>query len=546
MEMLRQLVERIRSQLSVMTRSQQLAIGLCAVIIMGSLLWLTQWSTTPQLEPLVDQPMTAEELNTAVTQLKGMRAVYKEIGDRIYVKPQARRRLYRELQAAGALPQDTSLGFENLLKEQSPFQPESVNRRNFLIALQNELAAVIAEEPAVAAATVFINDAAQRKLGARPSLVPSASINATTTRGGQIDQAKVVGMANLVSAAVAGLEPHRVKVMINGRPRPVPGPEDEISFGLLEEKKKNERHLEDKIHAQLAYIPGVKVAVAVELETTRKHVETREYTEAEVKSEQSTVEESSFGTPAGEAGVNPNTGTALTSAAEGQSTNKDESRSEYFEPMIAMVERSEQIPLTVKKATASINIPRSFFVSLFLAENPDVSTPTNDDLKPLIDVEKSRVKALVQKVLHADDPDVVEVDWFPDLAPDTHGAFAESPLYAGTNRQEAEGTVAALTSYGPQVGLVALALFSLLMMVRLVRKSSRAIDVLLPEMRRGAKEVEESRPLENADLTEGYLVGQEVDEDTLKYRNLSEQVSRMVDEDPETAAELVRRWMGQP
>ncbi len=545
MDALRQLIERIRTQLSVMTGSQQLAIGLCAVIIVGSLLWLMQWSAAPELQPLVDQPMTAEEMTAAISQLQASRAVYEEVGDRIYVKPEDRRRLYRELQTAGALPRDTSLGFENLLQDQSPFQPESINKRNFIIALQNELAAVIAEDAAISTATVFVNDASQRRLGARASVVPTASINAATARGRQVDQAVVTGMANLVSGAVAGLEPHNVRVSINGRPRPIPGPDDEVSFGLLEEKKKNERHLEEKIRAQLAYIPGVKVAVAVELETTRKHVETREYSPAEVKTDTSKTEETTVGSPASESGLNPNTGTALSSAAEGQSSTTEETVTENFEPKVAVVETSEQMPFTVKKATASINIPRSFFVSLFMAGNPEAAAPTNDDLKPLIDIEKSRVKALVQNVLPANASDGVEVDWFPDLAPDAHGEFAGSEVYAAAPREEEPGTVAALTDYGPQAGLVALALFSVFMMLRLVRKSGRTIDMLPPQAGREAEGTEQDSPLDRADLTEGFLVGQEVDEDTLRFRNLSEQVSKMVDDDPDTAADLVRRWMGQ-
>ncbi len=527
--------------MSVLTRSQQLAIALCAVIIMGSLTWLTQWSTRPQLEPLVDQPMSAEELAAAVEHLQALRADFEEIGDRVYVKPRDRRRLYRELQVAGALPQDTSLGFQNLLKEQSPFQPESVNRRNYLIALQNELAAVIADSPEVDTATVFINDVAERKLGARPNLEPSASVKITAARGKSFDQAMVLGVADLVSAAVPGLEPHRVKVMVDGRPRSIPGPEDEVSFGLLEERKKNERHLEEKILAQLAYIPGVKVAVTVQLETTRKQIETREYAPAEVKSDRSKTEESSVGAPSNEAGVNPNTGTALAGAGDGQASTTEETQNEYYEPLVAMVERSEQVPLTIKRATASINIPRSYFVSVHQAENPSANQPTNDDLQPLIDIEKSRVRAEVLNVLHASEPDAVVVDWFPDLAPDLRG-FEDGQVYAAGGGRSTTEAAASLLSYGPQAGLVALALTSLVMMVRLVRKSSRTLDAL-PRLREPSDERDEHRPLESADPTEGYLVGQELDEQTLRYRNLSEQVSRMVDDDPEIAADLIRRWV---
>lgn len=545
MEAFRQLLNRIWEQLGTMSRSQQMVVGLCAAIIGGSLLWLTQWSVQPQLVPLLDQPMSVEEMSQAVQQLQAMRADFEEIGDRILVRPQERRRLQRELLTRGGLPQDTSLGFENLLKDQSPFQPESINRRNFMIALQNELAAVIAEDASVARATVFINASSVRKLGARASVVPTASVDVTTAGGTVMGHGQVMGIANLVSGAVAGLSPHNVRVIVNRRSRTIPGPEDEIGFGLLEEKKKNEAYLEGKIRDQLAYIPGVKVAVSVELETTRKHIETRQYAEAEPKSESSKSEETSSGSSASEAGVSPNTGTAIDGSSGGGSSSKEESKSEFFERAVTRVERLEQVPLVVTRAMASINIPRSYFVSVYVAQEPSATSPSDDDLKVLIDIEKLRVKAAVRSVLQATDEDAVQVDWFPDLAPEHPGQFADSPIYALAGGEElGSGTMAQLTGYAPMLGMIGLAVGSLLMMFMLVRKSGRTIDALPPDIQ-SPPDPELVQTMDSAVLSEGVLVGQEVDEETLRLGNYTEQVSKMVEDDPDTAAELLQRWAEQ-
>ncbi len=104
--------------------------------------------------------------------------------------------------------------------------------------------------------------------------------------------------------------------------------------------------------------------------------------------------------------------------------------------------------------------------------------------------------------------------------------------------------MAGYLSYAPQAGLAGLAVVSLLMMVMLVRKSARSALRLLPKPPPQEDEEQEVvAPLQEVGLTEGFLEGQEVDEDTLRVRNLSEQVSRMVEEDPETAADLLRRWV---
>ncbi len=544
MDMLRRLLSRVQQQLALMTRSQQMAIGLCAVIIMGSLMWMAQWTSQPQLEPLLDQPMTVDEMNTAVEQLNAMRADFEERGDRIYVKPEERRKLQRQLASQGALPQDTSLGFENLLEGQSPFVPESINRRNFTIALQNELASVIAASSEVAKSRVFINDVKRRGIGALQSLTPTASVDISMVGGRQMGQAAVQAVANLVSGAVGGLEPHNVKVIVDGRPRAIPAPDEAFSAGLLDEKKKNEKHLEEKVYGHLDYIPGVKVAVAVELETVKKKTISREYTDPAPKSDKSITEESNSGSQASEPGVNPNTGTALSAGGRGQSTTKDQSESEFFPANVAKVEESEQIPLTVKSVTASVGIPRSYFVSVYKAQQGEDQEPTDVDLKSLIDIEKLRVRATVKNVIGTTDDDAVQVDWFPDLAPGSPGQFMDSPLLAQTDVED-EGTVASLAHYGPQAGLVGLALVSLMMMLMLARKSSRSTGQLpLPKLP-ALEEEELITPLQSAKATEGFLVGQEVDEETLRFQNLNDQVSVMVDENPEAAADLVRRWVEQ-
>ena len=53
----------------------------------------------------------------------------------------------------------------------------------------------------------------------------------------------------------------------------------------------------------------------------------------------------------------------------------------------------------------------------------------------------------------------------------------------------------------------------------------------------------ESHPVGQATAPESMLVGREVDEETLRYQELGTEVSKMVEEDPEGAAQLIRRWI---
>ena len=207
------------------------------------------------------------------------------------------------------------------------------------------------------------------------------------------------------------------------------------------------------------------------------------------------------------------------------------------------MEESEQIPLTVKGVTASVGIPRSYFVSVYKAQHGDQGEPADVDLKSLIDIEKLRVRATVKNVIGTTDDDAVQVDWFPDLAPGSPGQFVDSPFLAQVAGQD-EGAAAGLLDYGPQMGLVGLALASLMMMVLLVRKSARSTGKL-PLPKSATEEEALTPPLQSAKATEGFLVGQEVDDNTLRFHNLSDQVSSMVEENPEAAADLIRRWVEQ-
>ena len=64
MERLRQLVAYINAQLGGLNASQRLAIGLCAALIAGSLLWLMQWSASPEFVPLLTHEFSYTELDS--------------------------------------------------------------------------------------------------------------------------------------------------------------------------------------------------------------------------------------------------------------------------------------------------------------------------------------------------------------------------------------------------------------------------------------------------------------------------------------------------
>lgn len=50
-------------------------------------------------------------------------------------------------------------------------------------------------------------------------------------------------------------------------------------------------------------------------------------------------------------------------------------------------------------------------------------------------------------------------------------------------------------------------------------------------------------PVGEAELSDSMLTGHEVDDRTFVNRQLANEVGKMVEEDPRTSAELIKRWM---
>ena len=95
-----------------------------------------------------------------------------------------------------------------------------------------------------------------------------------------------------------------------------------------------------------------------------------------------------------------------------------------------------------------------------------------------------------------------------------------------------------------------LALTGVFMMTRIVKQSGSA-SALAAKHANEEDELGEGEPIltvgaptvGQAEVSESMLTGREVDADTLRYQTLGEEVSKLVDANPEGAAQLIRRWV---
>ena len=154
----------------------------------------------------------------------------------------------------------------------------------------------------------------------------------------------------------------------------------------------------------------------------------------------------------------------------------------------------------------------------------------------------------------ARNPTDVEVDVYPDLEWTADGGvWSSGPGQTAAARTGSDGFSALVfvQDYAGQVGLTALALMSLMMLMRIIKKATPIpsdIDALQGFDSEDMPHEEQvltmgRQPVGQAQVTGSLLTGQEVDDETLRYQELGREVSKLVEDDPESTAQLIRRWV---
>lgn len=557
MERLRQLWDHISAQLSVLSVSQRMAIGLCVALVAVSFLWLMQWSVTPAMVPLVDRDFAFEDLDAAELVLRSNGIDFETRGMRILVPAAERYNAQRLLVTQDALPVGSLFDMESVVSDTNPFQSPAARQYAQNYAKGNELAKIIATSPFVTSASVLINPVTKRRLGGYTD-VPTASVTVNMRSGRDMDPAMVEGFAKLVAGAVAGLKPHNVSI-IDGRTMrsfSLPHPDDAIGFDVFTIIQRREEHYRDKILSKLADIPGLQVGVTVQLDTSKSVIQNIVHDAPALKMEQTDATDQSSGNQPTEPGVSANLGQALTAGGPGQKNTTEKTISDYFEPKLIKTETIEKMPFATRKVTASIGIPRSFVVGVFMALHPDSKpNPKDDDpvFLAVLDKQVERVKASVELIVMAEDPSDVEVDVYPDMDWSVEGGvWRRAPGVTAVSLPSAgpADTLGMIRTYGPQAGLAGFALMSLVMMMRMVRKSSEGLGTVRAESNESQSVPEADElltvnggPVGQAEVSQSLLAGREVEPEALRYQELGDEVSKMVEQDSEGTASLVRQWI---
>lgn len=564
-------IARAKRQLGDMALSQRLAIGLGALLVVASLIWLVQWAATPEMVPLLNQSLEVEELALLRAGLDAMNEPYRIEGSQVMVRAAANRQaILASLQEAEKLPTDTTIGFAELVREANPWISQSENDRRWTVALQSELARVLRQFAGVKQARVLLNMNTKKGF-ARSHPESTAGVTLFMKGAEPVSRTLALAAARMVAGAVRGLPVKNVQVIDGGNGRVAldwDSEEGGSASSLHRQRKELEREKARQIKEQLGFDQNVLVSVSAELDYSSKQVHDSTLTEGAIVKEETDSTNTVRSHRSGQSGVQPNTGMEI-----GSGGGADSSTSDRTDTISTPSQRTstEQTPAGVPKSiTAAVSLSYSYLASIYRRNNPDAEPPTETQIEAIFVKQKEPVITQVAKLVVPPEPEQVSVVWHYDrLEPEVR---AEASLPGGS--------LDLVQKYGPASGLGLLALAALGLMMRLAKRPDQgesfgmeiglpkeAIDAAQrasqelgaaardPAGRRGRAAdafagIRAAEPVTAASTlvgegAEALLEAREVDASTARVTQMIDQVSEMAEKDSESVASLIEGWIDQ-
>jgi len=559
MEFLRQRIKQIQGQLGALTLSQKMVIVLLVGFMCVAVWMMVDFAAQREMVPLLDQPMDAASRERILLKLETWGEKCELKGETILVPKSRQRKIYAMLIYAGALPEDTSVGFMSLLEDADIFTPESVRDDKRLVVKQVELGKILEMMPGVASAKVIINPGGKRLLN-NVTPVSSAMVTVQMEPGAAAEKKLAMAIAEGVSAAAGRMKREDVKVIMNGKITLIPPAGEDASSDYLEEKVRLEQHFLGKIKEVLP-VQNALVQVDVQPRLTKSTVQKTMIAPIDegslaVETEANTREQNSQNL---EKSAEPG---MMANVSEGSSGGGGASQSETMEDAVTKktvipgkTDTVEKIgPGGVEAITATVSIPQSYFEER--AKKSAEDKPDETAIQAITELEIPKIKQNVMRVLGLSETEdeklvVVNTYWSGAYEASGGGGGGGSPA-AETAEPEEKSMANIVGRYGKQIAISSLAMLSLFMVLMMVRKAGGPVEMTEEEattMMAGPKpldvlSVEESNIAEATDAN-GLLEGFELGDEEIRSHQVLEQIREMVKTSPDMATKLVSKWISQ-
>jgi flagellar biosynthesis/type III secretory pathway M-ring protein FliF/YscJ len=559
MDFLKSQLDRIQQQLAGLTASQKMLAACLVAIIVMTVAWWGRQAGNSEMAPLFQEALEPAEAG-GIKQLLLSRGIDAEIGgDNLISVPAGKlNEAFALLALSERMPKNPSINFESFMKGINPFNSPGMNDAHLVHFKQARLAEVICKFEGVKSADVFI-DPTQKTGFNGTGVDPSATVHIRAKNPKVITQAIVDGAASLVMGAQAGLSWKKVTVLVNGSPRRVNDPDMRGSDApeVLALRDEYQEKYAQRVRDVLPPIPGISVSVTFGLtnETVRRRSHTydkdKSFTldgEVQEKSRESTG--GAGAGPAGEPGTQPNVGMAVNvvaAAAGGESSyTETDSKTKLNAYASDVIEETVKGPGLTQPVGAAVLIPRSYVVNVLTAGKPNAPEPDDAKIDEWCKTWLPLWQEVVRNNVGLTSVKDVTMGLYPDVTPLAGaGAAAAGSAVAGVT----SASIAAVAgTHSREIMLGGLAVVSLFMLLMTVRKAGPAV-VATPVG------VQTTVPMPLLDATESLagevgegkslLDAMELDEDAVRAQQMVEQVAAMVDDNPDAAASLVKRWMSR-
>ena len=484
MDFLNQGYARLVDLFKSMTPGARITAALLLTMVVISLAYLVNHTSSGQQAFL----MGGEPIGSA--QLPAMEAAFSKAGLNDYQIDGNRIRVPVGKQAAyigaladgGALPTDFGKYLEKAAGA-SPWVSKQQRLDSMRIAKQIELQSIICHMQGVENASVMYDVEESKSLVNAKAITASVSVKPLGST--QLDENQVRMIRHLVAGAFAGLKPQAVTVTdLNSKTYAASGTSDGVGGGdddpYITRKRLYERQWAEKIASNLVYIPGVLVTANVELDAETVHEESS--TEFDPKSVPYEQREEGLtklvrglaggGRPglAQQHGVNQ---PAVVSSSGGSENSEENTQTETRSAVPTKSKRVVHSPLTPKRVTVAVTVPSSYYEKVWLDRNPqpagqEVKKP---DAAALADI-KNEVRTDIQNSVNALLPSVgATADPFPRVTVTSFQHLPSAPLPQPTLNDK---VLTWANQYWSTVGMMGLALFSLVMLRSMVRGTPQA------------------------------------------------------------------------
>jgi flagellar M-ring protein FliF len=551
MDFLNRAYGQVSDLLRSMTPSARITSGLLAVTIVVSLIYLFAFQLNGGNEYLLGaQEFSHGELEEMVkTFAASGLGDAKIVGNRIQVPRRKRVEYLRALSESNFSSEGFDSAMDAFLSETSGFfEPSELRELKAKHAIQKKMSLVVKKMDAVADATVQYDE--HRKGGYPPVVEKTAVVAVRPSGRHQVDKELAKSIQRTICAAVAGMRPEDVTVTDLTNSRVVSGGDmdnDESSL-YTQVKRMHEEDWLRRIENALDMYPGITVSVNVELDPEIQNDSTKvSYDPQSVPIDSMSEMRLQEAKPpvGGRPGAVPNE-VQGNQPRELYTSNTPESTLEENKESQRSVTGHEHIltrkaPLIPSKVYASVGVPESYFDKVWRENekangntSPDIGPPTPEQTKPIQLEIKKNIEDVVATLLGVAEPGV---DVYPQI---NVFSFSDLPMEMPAEPSFAETGLVWLGQNWRALALLGVGLFSLLLLRGMIRSAvgqaaeEEAAPLDVPEPQTTTEEDEEKED----------IISMLPKREPSAGLTLRQELSAIVKEDPDAAANVLRTWIG--